>query len=73
MACPDRMNDARILAEVERRKLMAKPADPQKQSDVMTHTWEGDIRDILHLFPQTDKITWIEKTGENQYTAKIEL
>ncbi len=62
MPCPDRNNDARIIAEIERRKRLKKEAEDYVLSITpQSITWEGSLRDIEVMGIDESKIISIEQ------------
>lgn len=68
MACPNKDKDARIIAEVERRKSV-KAADPIPE---VFDWFEGEISDVLNNFPHHE-ILKIERHSTDVFQWKITL
>ncbi len=65
--CPDRNNDAVIIAEIQRRKKLSQSA---KKKEVIE--WEGNFQD-LQLYADTSRIlsATVEKTGSFSFKAEL--
>ncbi len=63
MACPDRMKDARIIAEIERRKAMVEGRVEPDHEPIMLHTWAGDLWELQFLGIDQNRITNIEQVS----------
>lgn len=65
--CPDRNNDAAIIAEIHRRKTLSQY---MHQKEVIE--WDGNLLD-LQLYADTSRIlsATIEKTGPFSFRAEL--
>lgn len=70
MACPDRANDKRIIAEVERRKAL-KEETAKDEAKRHTELFEGDLVEYLMIYPYVEHIQKIVKIGERQYEIEV--
>ena len=73
MACPDRMKDARIIAEVEKRKAMKMTTEQVETAPYTLLELEGNLTQIVFTLPEPDKVISIEKVCSGKYMVKIEL
>lgn len=72
MACPDRANDKRIIAEVERRKAL-KEKTAKDEAKRQTEWFDGDLVEYLMIHPYVEHIQKIVKIGEQQYEIEVLL
>ena len=68
MTCPDRNNDAIIIAEIEKRKTII-----EKEPVYEYHTWVGNLFDIQLFNIDIDNIVNIEHYETGEWVAKIRL
>lgn len=73
MACPDKNRDARIIAELERRKAFDAEIEQPQTIDYILHEWYGALEEILFFHYDKEKIVSIEKMESGHYIAKIEV
>lgn len=64
MPCPDRKNDERIIAEIERRKAMQQKSTNLALNDFEVIFVEGTLQDVIqYRFPEK-RILKIQKQGD---------
>lgn len=70
MACPDRTNDLRILAEIERRKKIVAEVNVRNGYEEAIE-WEGSLFSYTFTPNEENSIVLIEKIEEGRYRAII--
>lgn len=73
MACPDREKDARIIAEVQRRRAMKAKESEHPEPACMYHELEGSLDQVVFMLPEPDKVISIVKVCDGKYLVKLEL
>lgn len=67
MACPDRMNDSRIIAEIERRKAMKGSMFDLNAKAVAHLQWHGDLFSIPFDDVEQNRIVFIEQINPGEW------
>lgn len=71
MACPDRVKDARIIAEIERRKAMTSVQLKDASSEFEEYLHVGSMMEILNLGFKEGDIFKIQQVEESTWRITL--
>jgi len=72
MACPNRKEDEKILAEIARRKaLKSTNVILQEQKPLLNFVWEGSLYNLQMMGFEENRIVSIRRVGDNMWEARV--